>query len=157
VKDKPAHKPAGHKKHVKRSGGTEGLPLVGELPLVGGLSGLTDTVTGLADNLVGSAARSQVNGGGLLGGLTGMAGLAGMPMDSDSATILPIVDRQGGHGMGGDGQCLSATSSGNFGILNGTQVVALVQAPVDVSGNAVGVAGDATASSTGGAVATLTC
>ena len=125
---KPVHKPA------RKAKKAEGLPLVGELPLVGGLSGLADTVTGLADNLVGSAAKSQINGGGLLGG-------AGM----------------GGHRVGGDGQCLSATTSGNFGILNGTQAVAVVQAPIDISGNAVGVAGDATAWSTGGAVATLTC
>jgi hypothetical protein len=152
---KPAHKPA---RKPGKKGSTEGLPLVGELPLVGGLAGLTDTVTGLADNLVGSAAKSQVNGGGLLGGVTGL-GMGAAPMDAGSAMILPIVDRHGGmgHGMGGDGQCLSATTSGNFGILNGTQVVAVAQAPIDISGNAIGVAGDANAYSTGGAVATLNC
>jgi hypothetical protein len=155
--DKPAHKPA---RKPGKKGSTEGLPLVGELPLVGGLAGLTDTVTGLADNLVGSAAKSQVNGGGLLGGVTGLG--MGAPMGADSAMILPVVDRHGGmgmggHGMAGDGQCLSATTSGNFGVLNGTQVVAVAQAPIDISGNAIGVAGDANAYSTGGAVATLNC
>lgn len=149
---------------AKKPADTEGLPLVGELPLVGGLTGLADTVTGLADNLVGSAAKSQVNGGGLLGGVTGL-GMGAAAMDAGSAVILPIVDRHGGmgghgtggSGMGGDGQCLSATTSGNFGILNGTQVVAVAQAPIDISGNAIGVAGDATAYSTGGGVATLNC
>lgn len=169
---KPAHQPSHTASKAAKVKGkkahTEGLPLVGELPLVGGLTGLADTVTGLADNLVGSAGQSQVNGGGLLGGLTGLAGMGGS-MDSDSAMILPVVDRHGasgpglgghglgGHGLAGDGQCLDASTSGNFGLLNGTQAVVLAQAPIDISGNAVGVAGDATAWSTGGATATLTC
>ena len=47
----------------------------------------------------------------------------------------------------------SVTSTNNDGILNGTQIVAPIQAPVDVSGNAIGGLGDATAGSKGGATA----
>lgn len=46
-------------------------------------------------------------------------------------------------------------STGNNGVLNGNQVQAPIQVPVDVSGNAVGVAGVAGAGSTGGSSAHL--
>ncbi|NUT37443.1 MAG: chaplin, partial [Hamadaea sp.] len=46
-------------------------------------------------------------------------------------------------------------SSDNIGILNGTQVLLPVQAPIDVCGNAVAVAGLAAAGCTGGSAATL--
>ncbi|NUT31479.1 MAG: DUF320 domain-containing protein [Hamadaea sp.] len=175
VADKPG-KVKG-KKHVKRDK-TEGLPLVGQLTgLAGGVSGLTDTVAGLTDGVVASASRSQVSGltdglvgngllgGDLLGGATGGL-LGGSPMSvlaptgADRASILPAAaDRKVKHGMpkhGKGGSC-SATSSMNFGILNGTQAIVPVQAPVDISGNAISVGGNATAGSTGGATATLTC
>ncbi|MCP2326236.1 hypothetical protein HDA40_004743 [Hamadaea flava] len=41
-------------------------------------------------------------------------------------------------------------STGNIGVLNGTQVYAPIQIPVNISGNAIGVLGSATASSVGG-------
>ncbi|HTF07997.1 MAG TPA: chaplin family protein [Asanoa sp.] len=44
-------------------------------------------------------------------------------------------------------------SSGNYGLLNGTQVVVPIQVPIDISGNAIGLIGGAFASSTGGAAA----
>jgi hypothetical protein len=46
-------------------------------------------------------------------------------------------------------------SSDNFGILNGTQVLLPVQAPIDVCGNAVAVVGVAGAGCVGGSAATL--
>ena len=47
------------------------------------------------------------------------------------------------------------TTAGNNGIANGNQVFLPIQAPIDISGNAVGVAGVAGAGSTGGADADL--
>ena len=46
-------------------------------------------------------------------------------------------------------------SQGNFGLLNGTQVLAPIQAPIDVCGVAVAVLGQAFAGCEGGASATL--
>jgi hypothetical protein len=48
---------------------------------------------------------------------------------------------------------VTMVSTGNFGILNGTQVYAPVQVPIDVSGVAVGVLGQASAWSIGGSSA----
>ncbi|NUS72919.1 MAG: chaplin [Corynebacteriales bacterium] len=50
---------------------------------------------------------------------------------------------------------LELESEDNYGIANGIQVVAPIQVPVDVSGNAVAVAGDAEAESKGGSEAHL--
>lgn len=47
------------------------------------------------------------------------------------------------------------TSTDNLGILNGTQVLAPIQAPIDICGNAVAAAGAAYAACQGGAAATL--
>jgi hypothetical protein len=65
-----------------------------------------------------------------------------------------------GHGHGHHGykgkhrkDGVTMVSAGNFGILNGTQIYAPVQAPVDVSGIALGVIGQGTASSVGGSSA----
>jgi hypothetical protein len=44
-------------------------------------------------------------------------------------------------------------SSGNYGLLNGTQIVVPIQAPINVAGNAIGIIGGAFAQSAGGAVA----
>ncbi|MDG4822214.1 chaplin family protein [Asanoa sp. WMMD1127] len=44
-------------------------------------------------------------------------------------------------------------SSGNYGLLNGTQVVVPIQAPINIAGNAIGIIGGAFASADGGAVA----
>jgi len=48
-----------------------------------------------------------------------------------------------------------ATSIGNAGILNGNQAIVPVQVPVDVSGNALGVLGNGSASSKGGSEASI--
>lgn len=51
---------------------------------------------------------------------------------------------------------VTLTSNGNVGILNGNQVVAPIQLPIELSGNAVSVlGGPTTASSTGGASAVM--
>ncbi|WP_084557120.1 chaplin family protein [Hamadaea tsunoensis] len=105
------------------------------LPLVGGLAGLTD-LGGVTGNLLGDG----LLGGDLLGGgdLTGSAAT-----DRHFAPTTSSCDLHSG---------------ANFGVLNGTQALVPVQAPVDISGNAVAaLGGPATASSTGGATATLTC
>ncbi|GIF47039.1 small secreted domain DUF320 [Asanoa ferruginea] len=59
------------------------------------------------------------------------------------------------HGKGAfaDGGGSNIVSSGNYGLLNGTQVVVPIQVPIDISGNAIGLIGGAFASSTGGAAA----
>ncbi|MGI5419090.1 chaplin family protein [Actinomadura luteofluorescens] len=59
---------------------------------------------------------------------------------------------KGHHGKGHDEDWFSHNStSGNFGILNGTQVIAPISVPVDVCGNAVAVLGGASAHCKGGA------
>lgn len=50
---------------------------------------------------------------------------------------------------------VTLTSTDNVGALNGNQVVAPIQVPIDISGNAVSVIGQSTASSTGGASAVM--
>jgi ChpA-C len=63
-----------------------------------------------------------------------------------------------GYGSGyGGGSCADLTSTMNAGLLNGTQALVPVQAPIDISGNAMAVGGSAFASSIGGATTTLTC
>jgi hypothetical protein len=54
-----------------------------------------------------------------------------------------------------DNDGVTMTSAGNIGILNGTQVYAPIQVPVDVSGVAVGVLGHASAWSLGGSSARM--
>jgi hypothetical protein len=63
-----------------------------------------------------------------------------------------------GYGMGGGndgGPCgnVSMSTFGNVGIANGIQVHAPIQVPINFSGNAIGILGSATASSTGSATA----
>ncbi|HET6211976.1 MAG TPA: chaplin family protein [Micromonosporaceae bacterium] len=60
---------------------------------------------------------------------------------------------QGKHGTRDSGPALD--SHGNAGILNGTQVYAPIQAPINVCGNAVAVLGNAYAACAGGATAAL--
>ena len=62
--------------------------------------------------------------------------------------------KQGKHSKPGNDD-VTMISAGNFGILNGTQVYAPVQVPIDVSGVAVGVLGQASAWSIGGSSARM--
>lgn len=71
--------------------------------------------------------------------------------DEDNGRYGPGEEEQGG---GGDG--VSMVSAGNVGVLNGTQVVAPVQVPINICGVAVGVLGSAQAACDGGAIADLT-
>ena len=58
---------------------------------------------------------------------------------------------KGHHGKGHDENWFSHNkTSDNFGILNGTQVIAPISVPVDVCGNAVAVLGGASAHCKGG-------
>ncbi|WP_203710681.1 chaplin family protein, partial [Asanoa siamensis] len=57
------------------------------------------------------------------------------------------------HGKDALGGGSNIVSSGNYGLLNGTQVVVPIQVPINVAGNAIGVIGGAFAQATGGAVA----
>lgn len=96
------------------------------LPLVGdGLTGITD---GVRSVLTGTFAQSSV-----------------LPIDA-FIDGEPVASRHGG-----DHCSLNWFTSNNSGLLNGVQAFIPVQAPVDVSGNAVGVIGDASAYSVGGA------
>ncbi|WP_433474895.1 chaplin family protein [Spirillospora sp. CA-142024] len=54
------------------------------------------------------------------------------------------------HGKGHDDLFSHNKTSDNFGILNGTQVIAPISVPVDVCGNAVAVIGGASAKCKGG-------
>jgi hypothetical protein len=63
------------------------------------------------------------------------------------------VARHGGGGAGGSCD-LNWMSTGNIGLLNGNQVYAPIQAPIDVSGSAITVGGTAMAHSKGGVSAT---
>jgi ChpA-C len=69
---------------------------------------------------------------------------AGVPEDAAGAELRGIADR--GPTM---------LSSGNIGVLNGTQVLAPVQVPINVCGNAISVLGVAGAGCEGGAEADL--
>ncbi|MEV0267407.1 chaplin family protein [Hamadaea sp. NPDC050747] len=93
----------------------------------------------------------------LVGDLVGtLSGLTGNLAGSGARTLPAPAAKHGGYGHDG-GSCANLTSAMNAGILNGTQVLLPVQAPIDISGNAVAVGGSSVAHSTGGATATLTC
>jgi hypothetical protein len=62
---------------------------------------------------------------------------------------------KGGYGHSRKAKSTDLTSIGNFGILNGNQLYAPIQIPVDVCGNALGVLGNAQANCKGGSRATL--
>src|SRR5262249_33932946 len=60
-----------------------------------------------------------------------------------------------GHQMGGGSACSPTLNSfGNTGIASGNQINLVAQAPVEISGNAIGVLGNSSAHSVGGAWAT---
>ncbi|XRQ10214.1 chaplin family protein [Actinomadura welshii] len=61
-----------------------------------------------------------------------------------------LAQRGWGHG-GKGGDDVTMTSSGNFGLANGNQVYAPIDAPISVCGNAVSVLGAASAQCKGGA------
>ena len=128
----------------------EALPLVGSLPLpvVAGLP-----VVGQLGQSSTPAAPKMDTAPGARSGAT----------EGDHYDDQDDQDgRHGKHGKKQDGGPRGAVavnggknivSSNNFGALNGTQVVLPIQAPINVSGNAIGIIGGAFAQSTGGALA----
>ena len=94
----------------------------------------------LNGNQVISAIQAPIN---VCGNAIAVLGAAGAGCDGGSSADL-------GHHFAPD-----MVSTGNNGIGNGNQVFLPIQAPIDVSGNAIGVAGVAGAGSTGGADADL--
>jgi hypothetical protein len=150
-----------------------GLPLVGPLvsglPLVGNLlggGGVANMVNVDALDAVGVVPRSQnesarvtesegehTDGG--VGGGTGCGSTCPTPPTTPPPPAQPCPPGHG-HGHGGHGNAggdVKMVSTGNVGILNGTQIYAPIQIPIDVSGIAVGVLGNAAAWSQGGASA----
>jgi hypothetical protein len=91
------------------------------------------------------------NGGGGNGGGNGGYGYGGgMPGGVNESSMAKPAKVH--HNMGGGNACSPTLNSfGNSGLLTGNQLNAVVQAPIDISGNAVGVLGAAFASSQGGA------
>jgi len=72
-----------------------------------------------------------------------------------SANIGHSKKAKGGYGHSKKAKSADLTSIGNFGILNGNQIYAPIQVPVNVCGNALGVLGNAQASCKGGSKAVL--
>ncbi len=140
-----------------------GLPVVG--PLLSGLlggGGVANVVDGVdidALDSVGTMRHTESNRTESEGGQHSDGGQGGgcgstcppvTPPTTPPTTPKPPHHEPCEHGHGKD---VKLISSGNVGILNGTQVYAPIQIPIDVSGIAVGVLGEATAWSHGGATA----
>jgi len=90
----------------------------------------------------------------ICGNAVAVAGVAGAGCEGGSAASLDPewgYDHYRRHSGGGP----TMTSNGNVGILNGTQVYAPVQVPINACGNAVGVLGVAGAGCDGGADAEI--
>ncbi len=123
------------------------LPVVSGLPVVGGLTGGGQSAAPAApkmDNALGARGATEGDdyddddrGHGKHGKKHGKNGKAAGP--------------SGAVAINGGGTTM--VSSNNFGALNGTQVYAPIQVPVNVAGNAIGIIGGAFAQSTGGALA----
>ena len=77
------------------------------------------------------------------GNSVGVLGVSGAGCDGGSAAQMEAGDT-------GD-----MTSAGNNGLLNGTQVQAPIQVPIDVSGNSIAVLGVSGAMSDGGSAASM--
>ncbi len=89
------------------------------------------------------------------GAIAQIPGTMPIPYDGPNRTLDQKKHKQGQWFHHDNGTCdLNWVTSGNVGILNGNQVHAPIQLPIDVSGNAIGVLGGANAWSTGGSTAT---
>lgn len=145
-------------------GGLSGLPLVG--PLLGGLLGgqNRDGVNVDALDAVGTVSPvrrstesegdgdNHSNGGN--GGGNGHHNPPPRPRPRPCPPPPPPPCHDHHHcGHHHHGRDVTLISSGNHGILNGTQVYAPIQVPINVSGVAVGALGDANAWSVGGSSA----
>lgn len=141
---------------------SSGLPLVGGLPVVGPLlGGLTGgsglPVVGNLGGVGGGDFQTESTGGpapAVNGGTGGGNGHTSKPRPRPRPDDCDEHGHGYGHGRGHD-RDVTMISSGNTGILNGTQVYAPIQIPIEVSGLAVGVLGNANAWSEGGSSAKL--
>jgi hypothetical protein len=89
------------------------------------------------------------NGGGS-GGYTGSSSYDEKSRPGGTARRIGAFDRTWSTGTGG-----TMNSVGNTGVLNGTQLNSVIQVPVNVCGNAIGLLGGAGASCSGGGAAAL--
>ncbi|HIW63886.1 MAG TPA: chaplin [Candidatus Stackebrandtia excrementipullorum] len=145
--------PSGHHHHTK----TESAPV----EEIGALPG-TDAVTQLAGQATG-----QLPGGDVVGGLTNQLPLDGIAstgvannssVPTTPADAMAMADQSGADAAQPEAMTEHGTdlmSIANNGILNGTQLNIPVQVPVDVSGNAIAIAGVSGAGSSGGSWASM--
>jgi ChpA-C len=115
--------------------------------------GGSTATTGGGGNGGGGNGGGGYGGGGNGGGGNGGYGYGGAPSNESSMATKAAATHNGYSPSTSGGSACSPTlnSFGNTGILTGNQVNAVVQAPVEISGNAVGVLGSAQAWSLGGA------
>jgi hypothetical protein len=146
-----------------------GLPLVGSLtqgglPVAGGLLGdqavarSADAIDVDALDAVGTVSRFDTESGtteGSRGNGTGCDSTCGGNGGGHHhhPKPRPRPRPQPCHGHHHHGDDVTMASARNHGILNGTQIYAPIQVPIEVSGVAVGVLGDAAAWSVGGSSA----
>ncbi|GIH08985.1 hypothetical protein Rhe02_70520 [Rhizocola hellebori] len=148
-----------------------GLPLVGPLlsGILGGVGGGSANTVNINDlDSVGTMPRLESEGGPSTGGHGGGTPGCGTtcppavppappappapPVDEDKCP--PEHGHKPKHGKPGKhGEDVKMVSAGNVGIGNGTQIYAPIQIPIDVSGLAVGILGQASAWSLGGSSA----
>ncbi|GAA1610207.1 chaplin family protein [Catellatospora bangladeshensis] len=111
-----------------------------------------DAVDNTSTGGTGGGSEHKCNTG--CGGNGGGGGHNHHPRPKPKPRPQPCPDHGHDHSHGHQhGKDVTLISAGNSGILNGTQVYAPIQVPVDVSGVAIGVLGNAAAWSTGGASA----
>ncbi|GAA1849665.1 chaplin family protein [Asanoa iriomotensis] len=126
----------------------EALPLVGSLPAVAGLPVVGSLASGAS-----APTAPKMDAPGARSGAT-----EGDDYDGDRGG-KKHGKKHGKDAAGGFGGAVAINgpatlvSSGNFGALNGNQLYAPIQAPINVAGNAIGIVGGAFAQSTGGALA----
>jgi hypothetical protein len=122
---------------------------------VGVLGGASASCQGGSSATIGNGGGGNGGGGNGGGGNGGYGYGGGAPGSSESSMVKPAKvkhNNMGGSNMGGGDACSPTLNSfGNSGLLTGNQLNAVVQAPIEISGNAVGVLGAAFASSQGGA------
>ena len=132
----------------------EALPLVGSLPVVSGLP-VVGGLTGGGQSAA-PAAPKMDNALGARGATEGDDYERRRPWSrqarQEARQERPWCRRPSG-AVAINGGGTNMVSSNNFGALNGTQVYAPIQVPVNVAGNAIGIIGGAFAQSTGGALA----
>jgi hypothetical protein len=139
-------------------GGPLGDPLGGS-PLGGGFLDRGDVDLDALDS-VGTVPQTESDGGHSNGGNPGQGGGCGSTCPAPPVTPPAPPGQQPPHKPcptehGFKGKDIKLVSTGNTGIGNGTQIYAPIQVPIDISGVAVGVLGNALAWSEGGSSARM--